>query len=78
VLLPETDALSALVALGRLTERLRNDPGLDSGVGLSGGVASLRTETADELHGRADAALYEAKRRDRAEERFHIRFSAGD
>lgn len=78
VLLPSTDALSALVALGRLIERLRNDPELDSGIGLSGGVASLRAETADELHARADAALYAAKRRDRAAERFQIRFAAAD
>jgi diguanylate cyclase (GGDEF)-like protein len=77
VLLPATDALSALVALGRLTDRLGKDPELDAGVGLSGGVASLRGETAEQLHARADAALYESKRRDRAAERFQIRFAAG-
>lgn len=71
VALPRTDAAGGLATADRLLERCRGEapPGLGDPVTVSAGVASLGTDEATEgMIRRADAALYEAKRkgRDRA------------
>jgi diguanylate cyclase (GGDEF)-like protein len=64
LLLPETDAAEAADAVGRIVAALEGDRALPYRLGISVGVALFPNDaaTGEELIGRADQALYEAKR----------------
>jgi diguanylate cyclase (GGDEF)-like protein len=64
LLLPETDGAEAADAIGRISTALASDRVLPYGLGISFGVALFPNDgdTPKELIGRADQALYEAKR----------------
>ena len=62
VMLPETRHAGAEVAVARLAGRV-DVAGLRGALTVSWGVAEAEGESAQELHRRADAAMYEMKRR---------------
>jgi diguanylate cyclase len=62
LVLPETRLAGAEIAVSRLAARV-DVAGLMGAVTVSWGVAEADAESAQELHRRADAAMYEMKRR---------------